>query len=209
MHNECRYIMKTFKVDAGVNSVDLSTLALYTRWHANSIFFERPMGQEHYRLLAYLSSQCDAGEVVYDIGTYLGFSALAMAYNPAVQVVSYDLVDNFTTTSVTAQQRSNIVFKIGDCTQPEEIAGLAKSKLIMLDVDPHDGGQERYIFMSLERAGFQGILLLDDIHLNEGMRSFWNWIPAKYKKVDISAYGHHSGTGVVVFDETVCDVVVA
>ncbi len=201
--------MKLFTIDAGVSSVDLSQLAPFTRWHANHIFFEMDMGVEHYRLLAYLSSQCSDGDVIYDIGTYLGYSALTMAYNQKVHVVTYDLVDNFKTNEVTAQDVKNITFKIGNCTEPTEMHEIAKAPLVLLDVDPHDGVQERQIFESLEMSGFKGLLVLDDIDLNEGMKSFWNWIPDKYKKVDVSRYGHHSGTGLVVFDPSNVDVQVA
>lgn len=194
--------MRTFKIDASIKDVDISKLTPYTKWHPHYIYFPREMGLEHYKLLAYLSSQCENGEKVYDIGTFVGYSALALAYNPNVNVVTYDLYNLFPNTAdLTAKAYPNITFKIADCTTPAEVQEIAKSPLVFLDVDPHDGIQEPQIFKSLEDAGFKGILLLDDIHLNEGMRNFWNWIPEKYKKYDISKYGHHSGTGLVVFDE--------
>lgn len=200
--------MKVFKIDAGVQQVDLSVQAPYTRWHHFSTFFERDAGVEHYKLLAYLSGQCDDGEVIYDIGTFLGYSALAMAHNSRVKVVTYDLVNHIDVKQLTARDVSNIEFKLADCTKSAEAAQIAKSPLVFLDVDPHDGIQEPQIFESLEKSGFKGLLVLDDIHLNEGMKSFWNWIPSKYNKYDISKYGHHSGTGIVVFDPTRFDVVI-
>lgn len=196
--------MKIYNINSHVNEIDLSKLSHFTDWHANSIFFNRPMGEEHYKLLAFLSSQTSDGEIVYDIGTYLGFSALALAYNPKVEVVTFDLVDHILTPRYNIKQRPNITFKIADCTQTDHIQELAKSRLIMLDVDPHDGVQEPQIMKALEEAGFRGLLLLDDIHLNEAMERFWESIP--YKKYDITKYGHHSGTGIVVFDDTFCDV---
>ena len=36
------------------------------------------------------------------------------------------------------------------------------------------------------------------------MQDFWEWVDLK--KYDISKYGHWSGTGVIVFDETSYDV---
>lgn len=199
--------MKIFDIDARVNEVDMTTLAAYTKWHQNSIFFEQPMGQEHYRLLAFLSHQLDNGETVYDIGTYLGFSALALAANTNINVVTFDLVDHIQTPLYNTKQRPNITFKIADCTQAEHIGSLAKAQLVMLDVDPHDGVQEPQIVKALQDAGFRGLLLLDDIHLNEPMKQFWESL--SLKKYDITKYGHHSGTGIVVFDETFCDVRIA
>ena len=200
---------KTFQIDAqGIRDMNMAELAPSTWWHPNAIFFERDMGQEHYRLLAYLSSQCKEGTVVVDIGTYVGFSALALAHNSGVHVVSYDLENHFQTKATTAKSRYNITFKLADCTTEAEKGVLKEAAIVLLDVDPHDGVQEPNIFAALERAGFRGILVLDDIHLNAGMRGFWNGIPSKYKKYDISAFGHHSGTGLVVFDETAYDVAI-
>ena len=48
---------------------------------------------------------------------------------------------------------------------------------------------------------FKGILLLDDIHLNPEMQSFWDWIPVG-RKVDLTRLGHHSGTGAVLFGDS-------
>lgn len=199
--------MKIFNIDAQVKNVDLSKLIPYTLWHSHYIYFNRGAGLEHYQLLAHLASQCDDGETIYDIGTFVGYSALSLAHNPNVNVVTYDLIDHFKTSGLSARNYPNITFKIADCTTPSEAEAIAKSPLVFLDVDPHDGIQEPHIFKSLEETGFKGILVLDDIHLNEGMRNFWNWIPEKYKKYDISKYGHHSGTGLVVFDESHANIV--
>jgi hypothetical protein len=59
----------------------------------------------------------------------------------------------------------------------------------------------------LMSSGYKGVVLADDIRLNDKMRAFWQWVPLK--KFDVTHYGHHSGTGVIVFDAAVCDVAVA
>jgi hypothetical protein len=48
---------------------------------------------------------------------------------------------------------------------------------------------------------FKGILLLDDIHLNAEMQALWDWIPI-VKKIDLTKFGHNSGTGVVMFGDS-------
>lgn len=195
---------KVFDINANVERMDLSRQYEYTAWHSFSRFYRLGMGQEHYKLLAFLSSQCDKNDVIYDIGTHVGFSALALAFNPDVNVITYDLVNHIQTKETCAKHCNNITFKLADCTQPGEIEALGKASIIFLDVDPHDGIQEPYIFQAIQKAGFRGIMLVDDIHLNEGMKKFWDWIPLK--KYDVTRYGHFSGTGVVVFDETAYDV---
>ena len=47
----------------------------------------------------------------------------------------------------------------------------------------------------LIKINYKGLLLFDDIHLNNEMRTFWNNII--HKKEDISHIGHITGTGVV------------
>lgn len=198
--------MKVFQISEAIDQVDLSPMYPYVEWHRNCGYFKKGMGEEHYKLLASVSAQCDPGNTVYDIGSFVGMSALALAYNPEVRVVSYDVNDCFTEAAVedtTAKQCPNIRFQIADCTKPEEMAEIAKAPIVFLDVDPHDGVQETQIFQALQEAGFRGLLFLDDIYL-DNMKNFWNSIPLR--KHDISLYGHHSGTGVVVFDETAYDV---
>ena len=50
----------------------------------------------------------------------------------------------------------------------------------------------------LERLGFTGILLVDDINLNDQMRRVWADISRP--KLDITSIGHHTGTGAVLFE---------
>ena len=157
--------------------------------------------------MALLASQCDAGETIYDIGTYLGFSSLALSFNQNTKVVTYDICDCFHAKKegqLSAKDISNITFKIGDCTELDEITEIAKAQLVVLDVDPHDGIQEKEIYTALKDAGFKGILVCDDINLNPPMKEFWDWVDLK--KYDISKYGHWSGTGIVVFDDTQYDI---
>lgn len=198
------HAMKVFEINSKVHDVDLAYLKKYATWHPFAKFFDMDAGVEHYKLLAFLASQCGADDVIYDIGTHVGYSALAMSHNENVRVVTYDLVNHINTTDLTAKNRGNIEFKLADCTQSNELVEIVKSPFVFLDVDPHDGIQEPHIFTALQNAGFKGILVLDDIHLNEGMRKFWDWVPLT--KYDISKYGHHSGTGVVIFDGTKYDV---
>jgi len=122
--------------------------------------------KEHYRLIALLSSLFDQG-TIFDVGTNKGYSAVALAYNPFNQVISYDLVD--CRELGRPEALGNIEFHIGDV---REDSRLADAQLVMLDTY-HDGSFERQFYAHLKQIGFKGLLFLDDIHLNEAMESFW------------------------------------
>jgi len=170
-----------------IKAVDLSALADKVAWHPNSQYFDLPPGTEHYKLLAHVAAQVQDG-LILDIGTYLGFSALALATNPTNRVVSFDLVD-----CKLPSVPPNVELVVGDITTGAWDDLIARASLVMLDVDPHDGVQETAIVAHLRKAGFRGHLLCDDIHLNAGMRAFWASLPEP--KQDLSGVGHITGTG--------------
>ena len=57
----------------------------------------------------------------------------------------------------------------------------------------------RTMIQYLREKKWQGILLLDDIHKSGEMKSFWNTFDEE-SKVDVTAVGHQSGTGLVEFE---------
>ena len=59
----------------------------------------------------------------------------------------------------------------------------------------HTGTIERIFLDHIKAVGFKGILILDDIHLNNEMMSFWDDITDT--KFNITSIGHCTGTGVV------------
>jgi predicted O-methyltransferase YrrM len=154
----------------------------------NSHFHQMTVPKEHYKLMAFLSRRID-NQTIYDIGTYRGLSAIAMAANPTNKVISYD-IENFVETGTPP----NVEFRIGDCYQDAE---LLKSPLILLDVDPHDGLFEPKFVNWLVENNYKGTVVFDDIHLNEQMQLFWDNVTVE--KYDLTDYGHYSGTGILVF----------
>lgn len=149
------------------------------------LYYSQDAGNEHYRLLARI---CEGRKLVYDIGTYQGFSAAAMS--TAKKVISYDLEylrveNNFP---------PNITFKIGDCLKDK---GLKKAEVILLDTY-HNGDFEQKFLNHLKVIGFKGILILDDIYFSPVMTKIWDSI--ELRKEDLTDIGHHSGTGVVYYE---------
>ena len=150
--------------------------------------------KEHYRLLTYLSKTND-NILIIDAGTSQGHSCLALAQNLKNKVITYDIMDkNFPFFN----EYKNIEFKKLDINQetPETIKS---AKLIILDIDPHDGRQEKIFTDYLIKINYKGYVLCDDIHLNQGMKDWWNSI--LIEKHDVTEVGHFSGTGLINFNQ--------
>lgn len=176
-----------------LNSIDLTHLAdLITNKEHKGYFLENP-GREHYKLLSYFSEIADEKTVMLDVGTNRGLSALAMSTNPSVEVYSFDLA-NYREIS---GHPSNVKFVLDWVTMPQYKALVMDSNFIFLDT-LHDGIFENQFYHYLRSIGWRGILMLDDIKLNNPMKEFWNVITED--KYDISEYGHWSGTGLVIFN---------
>jgi hypothetical protein len=149
--------------------------------------YQQP-GTEHYRLLCWISSLFE-DTTLYEIGTWIGAGTICLAYNKSNKVVSYDIVYN-----VDLERLDNIEFRIGNYENDEK---LLKSPFIFVDVE-HNGLLERQIYKYLADNNYKGITVWDDINLNPQMKSFWKDVT--HEKLDISKYGHYSGTGVIFFE---------
>lgn len=145
------------------------------------------MDNPYYELLAEHSTFIN-NAIIYDIGTSNGCSALALSYNMNNKVRSYDIHQQDQMVS----HRGNVEFIIGNFFEDKEIFA---SPLIFFDVDPHNGEIEKQFMEWMEKNQYTGIVIFDDIHLNEQMRNFWSNI--KQKKEDAGDKGHC--TGIVYF----------
>lgn len=151
-----------------------------------------PAGQSEYKLYAYLSTFFNKSTIL-DIGTRVGGSALALSYNPTNQVISYDLVEQ----GASSIERSNITWKIQNFMEDETL-DWNNIPIVMIDVDPHDGSQERVMMDWLRDRGWKGILIHDDIGPSwPDIQLMWDEIPEE--KFDVTEIAHMSGTGIVNF----------
>lgn len=168
-------------------SIDLNTIKDFAEeWMYNNINSDNAP----YKLLAYIASKYN-NITIYDLGTFRGWSSLALATNPTNKVISYD-IQNY----LAVKQMDNIEYKIGNFY---EDTGLLNSPLISLDIDPHDGPAETKFINWLIENNYKGTVICDDIKLNEGMKIFWNSIE-NVEKHDVSEYGHkYGGTGILIF----------
>lgn len=190
-----------------IDSIDLSTLNKYVEWHSNFQYFNLEAGKEHYKLLAYLSKTLECKKLI-DIGTYLGYSAVALSFDDSKHIDSYDIFDWIPTADenkTTVAARANVKTHVSDYIS--DLANICKdTDLVMIDID-HSGATEREIMQTLRDCRYTGLVLIDDTKLNAEMIRFFADIPEK--KLDISAVGHHSGTGLVIMDPTRFEVSLA
>lgn len=163
------------------------------KYDADALFYQA--GNQHYQLLATIARACPKGTRFLEIGTRIGMSSLAIHHGGNVDLTTCDLEDNIPE-GKSVKAFPDIKFLVKDGF--ELLESYLPWDIIFIDVDPHDGIQERRMIKKLVERDFKGILLLDDIHLNPEMQSFWDWIPVG-KKVDLTQFGHNSGTGAVLF----------
>jgi hypothetical protein len=163
-------------------------------------FYKSP-GNQHYMLLAYLSSLFDNKHII-EIGTHVGESAIALSYNKNNIIYTFDIIDKV---SQEKKQVDNIKFIIADIMTNTETREkwkkiILSSAFIFLDVDPHNGFMEYDFYLFLKENNYDGFVICDDIWYFKEMRdNFWYKIPYEYR-YDISHLGHWSGTGILTFN---------
>lgn len=177
-------LIKQDIIDTDVSFIKEYYPAEYDQYNINNV-------GEHYKLLHYLSNQF-ADTTLADLGTLSGISALALGHNRKNEVISYDIRR---THIKYASLYKNIEFRVKDINDEYYETWLA-CKLIVLDIDPHDGIQERQFLRYLRRMDYGGLVLCDDIHL-PNMKAFWEEIVQD--KIDVTEVGHSTGTGIVNF----------
>lgn len=160
---------------------------------------------EHYRLLAALVQTLPARHVV-EIGTFTGLSALSMlASLPADgRLSTFDIVpwDEVEGTALRPDDfGSRLVQHLGDLSDPVTFEAnrrlLTEADLIFID-GPKDRRFEPALLArllpALAETAEETILVIDDIRVLE-MVDVWEGIAAP--KLDITSFGHWSGTGLV------------
>jgi predicted O-methyltransferase YrrM len=144
--------------------------------------------------LTYISNTLN-GNTILDIGTFNGWSSIALATNKNNRVISFDVLQQHCVASI---QESNIEYRVQnilDDSTNEEL--ILCCPFILLDTY-HDGTFENEFLHRVVSIGYKGLVMFDDIYLNDSMKSFWNNI--SLPKHDVTNIGHASGSGIVVFE---------
>lgn len=188
-----------------IDDIDLSSLHQYLAWNPQYLqFFAQKAGQEAYKLLGYISKHSNG--VISDIGTQFGSSALALSLNDQVIVETYDkfklIPDNNQVQTIV--NKTNIKYKV--LSAQTILSKIAESTVVYLDINTPNGSEELKIINKLEELKFKGLLIIDDIKLNKVMENVWNNVPKHLKKIDVTEFGHWSGTGIVVYNPQHIDV---
>lgn len=162
---------------------------------------------EHYRLLAALVA-CLRPKLVVEIGTATGMSALAMLSTlPAdAKLVTFDLEawQGYSQYSGGILEQADFADgrleqRLDDLSTPAGWRANAEllraAEMIFVDAK-HDGLQEREFLRGFDEVGLAGapVVVFDDIRV-WGMVGFWQEI--RRSKLDLTSFGHWSGTGLV------------
>jgi predicted O-methyltransferase YrrM len=159
---------------------------------------------EHYRLLAGLVAYLQPKTVV-EIGTETGLSALCLKkYLPeGGRVVTYDLIPWTEIDGACLREEDvadgRLVQELADLSDPDTFAAhvetLRTAEFIFAD-GPKDGRFEYEFARLLDTLDFAAppLVLFDDIR-DRHMLRFWREL--KKPKLDISSFGHWTGTGLV------------
>lgn len=175
-----------------LDSIDMIPYSKFINSEIQKNYFLDKSGNEHYRLLAYLSLKNFSDKIV-DIGTFKGLSALSFSMNEKNQIYSFNIVDELDLNTFP----NNISFFIDDVTKENFRENILTSKIIFLDTF-HDGSFERNFMNYLDEIGYKGCLILDDIRYFGGLINLWEEI--NKEKYDITEIGHKTGTGLVYYN---------
>jgi predicted O-methyltransferase YrrM len=162
---------------------------------------------EHYKLLAAVVKNLQPS-VVVELGTHLGYSSLCMKkfLPPGGKVYTFDIIpfDGFADTILTpADFETGLIQYTDDLTSWENVVK-HQSMLEQADVifmDALKDGKQEYLFLEhLSRIQFRKkcLFIFDDIRL-------WNMLDIWYNldkpKLDMTSFGHWSGTGLVEWSQ--------
>lgn len=191
-------------VQAAIDS-DLSDLS---RRLAGPPYYPDVWPGEHYRLLAGMVSGLRLANVI-EVGTATGLSALALKkfLPPQGRVITFDIIPwqaypgCVLTESDFADSR--LEQRVADLTQPHVVEQhahlLCEADLIFIDA-AKDGSMERNLLNNFESLNLRKgtLLLFDDIRMMQ-MLAIWRGI--EMPKLDLTSFGHWSGTGLVSWEK--------
>ena len=183
-----------------LNNSNLDNFVLLNQEYlVNKDYYDLKSGLQEYRLYSYLSTFFN-NSTILDIGTLDGRSAVALSHNMSNKVLSYNIIDQINNNRHRIYSKSNIEFRIKNVMDDLNEDFISNIRAILIDID-HFYTVEKLIIDRLRELKFNGIIILDDIHHPskreyECMQRLWNGI--NDRKLDVTKYAHHSGTGIIL-----------
>ncbi|MBX7066289.1 MAG: class I SAM-dependent methyltransferase [Parachlamydiales bacterium] len=153
---------------------------------------------EHYRLLAGFM-QALKPDLVIEIGTSTGLSALAMLPYFAGKLVTFDIKpwDSYPNTVLTPDCFGRLKQVVADISIDFEKyrSLIEKADFIFIDAT-HDGELEKKLLDLFASVQFKKppILFFDDIRVWTMLKM---WREIRFPKLDLTSFGHWSGSGIV------------
>jgi hypothetical protein len=147
----------------------------------------------YYQMLAYISDFYE-DEVIGEVGTSFGTSALCMAMNRKNKIITYDIEHTKGRFSFDDWDIKQTIVSCADM----DITELRKCPLIFLDID-HGYTNEIDFYNRLCAVDYDGILICDDIKKVPYMQKFWNEVTHPKVLLENSIYSRPSGFGAIDF----------
>jgi len=185
--------------------IDLSEVSQRIK---NDIKYPDVWPGEHYKLLAGLVKVLQP-KLIIEIGTFTGLSALALkkCLPPDGKLVTFDIIDwrKLANRALVEEDFADgrLEQRLDDLSDPtvmERHLGLLKgADLIFIDA-AKDGVQEQRFLTNFAGVQFDKppFIIFDDIRL-WNMLKIWRLI--RHPKLDLTSFGHWSGTGLVAFEQ--------
>jgi predicted O-methyltransferase YrrM len=178
--------------------VDLSRLAARAQNDLQRGWFNQWPG-EHYRLLRALVETLDP-DLVVEVGTFTGMGTLTLA-GANRRIVTYDIIPwhAIPDSLLRDSDFGSVEQRLGDLSDPEafrrERALLADADLIFVDAPKNAVFEPAFLPLLLPTMKSGALLVLDDIRFRT-MAELWRDLPLP--KLDMTAFGHVSGTGLAL-----------
>jgi len=155
---------------------------------------------EHYRLIKSIVALLEP-KLVVEVGTYTGMGTLALMQGNNAPVHTFDIIawDKFKTHLTPEMFETRVTQHISDLSDPKEFEKhrnvLNAANIIFLDA-PKDGQFEPKFMELLKTLDKKEnrLLIIDDIKV---MNMVSLWFNITYPKLDLTSFGHWSGTGLV------------
>lgn len=159
-----------------------------------ALLFGAP-GVEHYPLLCWFGLNV-RGHTIGDVGTYWGASSLSLSCGRWNQILTYDRWRH----EAMQDLPGNVMFQEAKSHPKHGFSYpmIGECQIIFLDIS-HNGRDEASFVRQLTRMGWKGLVIVDDILLNDEMKHFWSELKCSEKQ-NWTDIGHSYGTGLAYFD---------